>query len=161
MMMQMLGAFAEFERTERSINCAPADAEDSEPKSREGKARNLGRVCGHKKQRRVCGGMMCVKDGSPLGRRRLRLRALARQPDPRALAREFARKIKSTINTHGIQSPIEQIFLMEWNFLGVEHAHGVRLEPQKELSTPAGTVKIDFAVTGQPKLNLAIEYRWP
>jgi very-short-patch-repair endonuclease len=75
----------------------------------------------------------------------------------RRAATEFERKIKSAITKYGILSPVEQIFLMEWNFLGVDHAHGVRLEPQKELSIPGGTVKIDFVVIGQPQLNLAIE----
>jgi very-short-patch-repair endonuclease len=73
------------------------------------------------------------------------------------IAREFEKTVKSAINTHGVQSPIEQIFLIEWSFLGIDHVYGVRLEPQKELKTPDGIFKIDFAVSAQPALQLAIE----
>jgi very-short-patch-repair endonuclease len=80
-----------------------------------------------------------------------------RPGSPIPIARKFERKIKSAVNAHNIQSPIEQLFLMEWNFLEVDHVHRMRLEPQKELVTPTGRFKIDFVVTAQPKLNLAIE----
>jgi very-short-patch-repair endonuclease len=74
----------------------------------------------------------------------------------RRVARELEKKFKSDVKTHKIQSPIEQIFLMEWIFHRIDDVHGVRLEPHKELKTSDGTFTIDFVVSA-PDLKLAIE----
>ena len=77
----------------------------------------------------------------------------------RRVAAEYERKITTAINQYGITSPIEQIFLMEWNFLRVDERYAVRIHPQKELMTSSGTFLVDFVVTPEnpPGLNLAIE----
>jgi len=71
--------------------------------------------------------------------------------------REFEKKIVSAISMHQIKSPIEKLFLMEWMFQDIDHVHGVLLEPHKELKTPDGVFEIDFVVSAQPDLMLAIE----
>ena len=62
----------------------------------------------------------------------------------RRAAAEYERKITTAINQYGITSPIEQIFLMEWNFLRVDERYAVRIHPQKELMTSSGTFLVDL-----------------
>jgi very-short-patch-repair endonuclease len=46
---------------------------------------------------------------------------------------------------------------MEWVLQGIDHVHGIRLEPQKQLQTSDGIFKIDFVVSAEPDVRLAIE----
>lgn len=79
----------------------------------------------------------------------------------RRTAKEFEREIKKAIDLHGIASPIEQIFLMEWKFARVEHRLGLRLVPQKKIQTQRGEFDVDFVVMApdndNPCAKLAIE----
>jgi len=49
-------------------------------------------------------------------------------------ASRYERSVKGDMNVRSIQSPIEQIFLMEWRFLEVDARYGVTLRPKHELS---------------------------
>jgi len=64
----------------------------------------------------------------------------------RRVAKEFEREIKSIMDLHGVTSPIEQIFLMEWKFAKVEDRHRVTLEPQGKVQTARGEYAVDFLV---------------
>lgn len=78
--------------------------------------------------------------------RRARYRSLA--------AKRLEAEIDEAINTHGITSPIEQIFLMEWKFQeGVQH-QGLRLQPQFPIETADRKYVADFRVT-RPGTNLS------
>jgi very-short-patch-repair endonuclease len=76
--------------------------------------------------------------------------------EKRRVVQALEKRFRSYVTTHKIQSPIEQIFLMEWVFRRIDDIHGVCLQPQKKLKTPDGTFTIDFVVSG-PELKLAIE----
>jgi hypothetical protein len=65
----------------------------------------------------------------------------------RRVAKEFERDVKAAIDRHSVTSPIEQIFLMEWKAQRVDEKLGVRLEPQKSITTDAGTYVVDFRPT--------------
>ncbi len=76
----------------------------------------------------------------------------------RRLAQDFERQIKQDMQLRGVSSPIEQIFLMQWRFLGIERKHGLKLLPQKKIETSDATYKIDFYVTDpEESIKLAIE----
>jgi len=72
------------------------------------------------------------------------------------VANTFEQSIKKDINSHEITSPIEQIFLMEWRFLGIDHMLGVAIAPQTELTIARKRYRIDFVIAS-PDLKLAIE----
>jgi very-short-patch-repair endonuclease len=72
------------------------------------------------------------------------------------VASMFERNIKRDINSHEITSPIEQIFLMEWRFLGIDQGLGVTIAPQTELTIASKKYRIDFVIAS-PDLKLAIE----
>jgi hypothetical protein len=61
-------------------------------------------------------------------------------------ASRYERSVKGDMNVHSIQSPIEQIFLMEWRFLEVDARYGVTLRPKHELTLEGRTLRIDFVV---------------
>ena len=65
----------------------------------------------------------------------------------RRLAADYARTVRERIENHGVASPIEQVFLMEWHFLRVEERFGVLLTPQLEVTADMSTYKIDFGIT--------------
>jgi very-short-patch-repair endonuclease len=74
------------------------------------------------------------------------------------IASQYERQVKGDMNKHGITSPIEQIFLMEWRFLKVDEQHGVKIRPQSELKLEGSTYTIDFMVESSGgKVKLAIE----
>ena len=64
----------------------------------------------------------------------------------RRVAKDFERELKHTIDFHGVTSPIEQIFLMEWNFARVEERYSVILEPQRQVTTVRGEFAVDFLI---------------
>jgi very-short-patch-repair endonuclease len=79
----------------------------------------------------------------------------------RRVAKEFEKEIKSLMDVHGVTSPIEQIFLMEWKFADVDDRHGVKLQPQKKVETARGEFAVDFLVyhgdDARRKLDFVIE----
>lgn len=74
------------------------------------------------------------------------------------IAKQYERKFRQTVNEHTITSPVEQIFLMEWHFLGMDGRLGVKLHPQHEIKVDGHTYKADFAVLQKAKdLRLVVE----
>jgi very-short-patch-repair endonuclease len=74
------------------------------------------------------------------------------------IAGEYERRVKNDVNTYGISSPIEQIFLMEWHFLKVDEQYGVKIRPQRELKLDGQSYTIDFMVESpNGKVRLAVE----
>jgi very-short-patch-repair endonuclease len=72
------------------------------------------------------------------------------------IANTFEQDIKKDINAHKITSPVEQIFLMEWRFLGIDQTLGVAIAPQTQLTIGGKPYRIDFIIAS-PDLKLAIE----
>jgi len=78
----------------------------------------------------------------------------------RRVAKDFERDVRAAIDRHSVTSPIEQIFLMEWKAQRVDEKLSVRLEPQKIITTDAGTYVVDFRLVlpGQSSfLQVAVE----
>lgn len=74
------------------------------------------------------------------------------------LADAFERNVLNTITVHGISSPIEQIFLMEWRFSRVEERFRLKLQPQQSIRTEDGVFNLDFCVTpiDDPKTRFSV-----
>jgi very-short-patch-repair endonuclease len=68
---------------------------------------------------------------------------------------DYERRIVELIESHSISSPIEQLFAMEWHYLGVSERLGVVLTPQHEVIVDGLTYRLDFSVT-RPSSNLKI-----
>lgn len=76
----------------------------------------------------------------------------------RNVARKYAETVRETITMHKIVSPIEQLFLMEWKFAGVEDRYRVTLHPQHEIVCGDSKYSTDFAVLRDgADLNICIE----
>lgn len=76
----------------------------------------------------------------------------------RRVARDFKQRVQGEIENHQVQSPVEQIFLIEWKFSGMEERYGVVLKPQHEVACDGTNFRVDFAVFGSTTdLRLAIE----
>lgn len=74
------------------------------------------------------------------------------------IAAEYERRVKTDVNLHGITSPIEQIFFMEWRFLNIDEQHGVNIRPQNALKLDGRDYTIDFVVESPDgKMKLAVE----
>jgi very-short-patch-repair endonuclease len=73
------------------------------------------------------------------------------------VAADYEQSLKSEVNRHGITSPIEQIFLMEWRFLRVDERYGVKIRPQDMLKVGEHNYSIDFVVQTRGTTKLAIE----
>jgi very-short-patch-repair endonuclease len=74
------------------------------------------------------------------------------------VAARYERTLKSDVNLHGITSPIEQIFLMEWRFLRIDERYGLKVRPQDELNVDGAVYRIDFVVeTSGGDIKFAIE----
>jgi very-short-patch-repair endonuclease len=74
------------------------------------------------------------------------------------VATRFDRIVRETLSGFGVASPIEQLFVMEWHYQQVEERYGVKLQPQKKLSTDVGDFDIDFVIERRGDLlPLAIE----
>lgn len=69
----------------------------------------------------------------------------------RRTAKEFEQDIKRAIDLHGVTSPIEQIFLMEWKFAKADANLGVKLVPQVTMHTERGEHVVDFLITSPNK----------
>ena len=71
----------------------------------------------------------------------------------------FERTVRETLSGFGVASPIEQLFVMEWHYQQMEERYGVKLQPQKKLSTDIGEFDIDFVIDLRKSgsLPLAIE----
>lgn len=79
----------------------------------------------------------------------------------RLVADRFAREYRDVINKHEITSPIEQLFLMEWQFADVESRLQVDLEPQAEVVLEDVKYRVDYLITsktmGEIELALVVE----
>ena len=63
------------------------------------------------------------------------------------IAKDYEKSVISKINFHNVTSPIEQIFLMEWEYHSIGKKYEVTLLPQASLNTNKGTYIIDFVVS--------------
>ncbi len=75
------------------------------------------------------------------------------------VAKEFEKRVMSEIGIHGVASPIEQIFLMEWIFGKHSEDLGVKLIPQKPIETERGNYIVDFMIifsTSESKLGRVV-----
>ena len=59
----------------------------------------------------------------------------------------FEQSVLRSIRQLEISSPIEQIFLMHWEYLRVKDLHGLKLGPQQRIDTGRGTFAVDFIIT--------------
>lgn len=75
------------------------------------------------------------------------------------IGKNLEREVRAAIDLHGITSPIEAIFLIEWKTMRVGETHGLNLEPQRPVKTDRGNYSVDFLVTSSrdPSLRLAVE----
>lgn len=75
-----------------------------------------------------------------------------------AAAERLGAEIDDAINLHGVTSPIEQIFLMEWKFQETSRRHGLTIEPQFRVQGPLRSYVIDFRVSREgSNLSLCVE----
>lgn len=63
------------------------------------------------------------------------------------VAKDFEVNILSAISSGRIQSPVEQFFLMEWEYLGMSKRYEIKLVPQAIVRTKSGRFSVDFAIT--------------
>jgi very-short-patch-repair endonuclease len=80
----------------------------------------------------------------------------------RRVAKDFARTIDDGISLHAVDSPIEQIFLMEWYYLARDERFGpkimaLKLDPHRKLKVDDNEYEVDFLITGQNKHKIAVE----
>lgn len=79
----------------------------------------------------------------------------------RRIAKEFEVEFTRLINANAISSPIEQIFLMEWKFAGLDKKLNVHLSPHEPISTEVGSYAVDFLIVPEDpsleKVKIAIE----
>lgn len=79
----------------------------------------------------------------------------------RRKGKDFEREIKNIINFHNITSPIEQIFLMEWKFGGLNEKLGVEISPQKQVASHDKKYIVDFIIKsvkpGIPQISIVVE----
>jgi hypothetical protein len=79
----------------------------------------------------------------------------------RRIAKEFELEFTRQINTNTISSPIEQIFLLEWKFAGLDKKLNVHLSPHEPVSTEVGSYAVDFLIVpadpALEKVKIAIE----
>ena len=77
------------------------------------------------------------------------------------VGRKFERDFRQAVDRHQIESPIEQIFLMEWKFSRMEDQLKVELTPQKPIQTDDGKYLLDFEIvfidSRQPSFRIGIE----
>ena len=64
----------------------------------------------------------------------------------RRIAKEFEVEFTRQINANVISSPIEQIFLLEWRFAGLDKKLDVHLSPHEPISTEVGAYAVDFLI---------------
>lgn len=76
------------------------------------------------------------------------------------LLREYERDVFSAIDIHGVTSPIEQLFIMEWKISRLEDKFDIQLRPQKPIETLRGKFTIDFFIASKVKgkdFKIAVE----
>jgi very-short-patch-repair endonuclease len=74
------------------------------------------------------------------------------------VAAQYERALKRDVNQHGITSPIEQIFLMEWRFLRIDERYGLKIRPQDNIEIDGAAYRIDFVVEAlSGNIKFAIE----
>ncbi len=77
------------------------------------------------------------------------------------LADEFETHVLEVVDRFQIESPIEQMFLLEWCYARIEDIYGLHLEPQKEVNTEKGVFRLDYLIRskkdGVHSFSVAIE----
>ena len=74
------------------------------------------------------------------------------------VAKDFEREFTGAVDTHKVTSPVEQIFLMQWNYERRNRGHTYLLQPQNEVAVDGTVYAIDFVVTHPDhSLRLAVE----
>jgi len=74
------------------------------------------------------------------------------------LGKRFETKIRTSVRDKGIKSPIEQIFLMEWEHYNLERPSSLTIEPQHQLQADGRTYRLDFMVLNPDRrLRVGIE----
>lgn len=75
-----------------------------------------------------------------------------------AAAERLGAEIDDAINLHGVTSPIEQIFLMEWKFQEGALRHNLTIEPQFRVQGPVRAYVVDFRISRKGSdLSLCVE----
>lgn len=64
----------------------------------------------------------------------------------RRIAKDFEERILSKMQNWDIRSPVEQFFLMEWEYLGLSKKYEINLIPQATVETRAGKFSVDFGI---------------
>jgi very-short-patch-repair endonuclease len=77
----------------------------------------------------------------------------------RRIAKDYERTFREVVTQHGVASPIEHIFLLEWMYQRIEERHDVKLKPQARMRTQAGDFVADFVITSgtEPQFSIVIE----
>ena len=79
----------------------------------------------------------------------------------RRIAKEFEVEFTRQINANVISSPIEQIFLLEWKFAGLDKKLNVLLSPHEPIPTDVASYTVDFFIvpedTALENVKIAIE----
>lgn len=63
------------------------------------------------------------------------------------IAKDFEQNVLAAIRSRQIQSPVEQFFLMEWEYMGLSKKYEVGLLPQAPVITDSGEYSVDFVIT--------------
>jgi very-short-patch-repair endonuclease len=63
------------------------------------------------------------------------------------VAQDFEKSVLGAISANHITSPVEQFFLMEWEYLGLGKRYNIKLIPQRAIGTDSGQYYVDFAIT--------------
>ena len=79
----------------------------------------------------------------------------------RRIAKEFEVEFTRQINSNVISSPIEQIFLLEWKFAGLDKKLNVLLSPHEPIPTDVASYTVDFLIVPEDpaleNVKIAIE----
>jgi len=79
----------------------------------------------------------------------------------RRIAKEFEVEFTRLVNVNTISSPIEQIFLLEWKFAGLDKKLNVHLSPHEPIPTEVGSYAVDFLIVPEDpaleRVKIAIE----
>ena len=74
------------------------------------------------------------------------------------IGKDFELRVRADMDARNVQSPIEQIFLMQWHYLEMSERHGLVLEPQHRVQVGQQEFRIDFLVKNPSgNVQLAIE----
>jgi very-short-patch-repair endonuclease len=79
----------------------------------------------------------------------------------RAVTRDFEASYTRLLDRFSVTSPIEQLFLMEWQYQRMDEQLGVSAAPQHEVPTQRGNFVVDLLIkdrqTGRPRLIVELD----